>query len=182
MVAINGIPQQAALILSILTIFVAGTESQANEKIQEPSSFIFVSVILKCIKAVLVILVFSCNGNMNDYFVSFFFVATSLCGLVYVRGCGYRLPEELKPEEERNDVLRLRNKILSDLVFGLQERAFIKIAAISFGCFAVGLTAVYEAEAIFGAGQEVSTMGISASIMIMINVVSWPHIMEGIRK
>ena len=34
---INAIPQQVAMILSILTIFVAGTESQAKEKIKEPS-------------------------------------------------------------------------------------------------------------------------------------------------
>jgi hypothetical protein len=105
------------MILSILTIFVAGTESQAKEKIKDPSSYVFAAVILKCLKAVMIIVVFSCNGNLNDYFVSFFFLSTSLCGYIYLDGCGYRLPEELGPEEEDNPVLILRSKIVSDLVF-----------------------------------------------------------------
>jgi len=68
-------------------------------------------------KAVMIIIVFSCNGNLNDYFVSFFFLSTSLCGLIYLHKCGYRLPEDLGPEEEDDPVKVLRNKIVSDLVF-----------------------------------------------------------------
>ena len=77
----------------------------------------FAAVILKVGKAIMIIIVFSCNGNLNDYFVSFFFLSTSLCGLLYLQGCGYRLPEELGPEDEDNPVLILRSKIVSDLVF-----------------------------------------------------------------
>ena len=35
---------------------------------------------------------------------------------------------------------------------------------------------------IFGAAQEVSTMGTSAAVMILSNILSWPSILEGIRS
>jgi len=119
MTVINRIPQEIAMILSILTIFIAGIGGQVKEKIKEPSRLISASVIFKCLKAVMIIVVFTCNGNMNDYFVAFFFVATSMCGLIYLRSSGYELPEDLSPEEEDNPALILRNKILTDLVFEL---------------------------------------------------------------
>ena len=84
MTVINRIPQEIAMMLSILTIFIAGTGAQVKEKIKEPSRLISVSVIFKSMKAIMIIVVFSCNGNLNDYFVAFFFVSTSLCGLIYL--------------------------------------------------------------------------------------------------
>jgi len=51
------------------------------------------------------IIIFSMNGNINDYMVSVFFFATSLCGLVYLSKCGYSFPE--KPEHDENDKVML---------------------------------------------------------------------------
>jgi len=82
---IDEIPQEVALLLSIIAIFVASAETQLATKISDPSNLIQAGLIFKCIKAAMTIIVFTMNGVTNDYFVSVFFLTTSICGLVYLR-------------------------------------------------------------------------------------------------
>jgi hypothetical protein len=56
------------------------------------------------------------NGNINDYFVSVFFFATSLCGLVYLSKCGYNYPLKPKDKENEDPVYNLRCQIEKDII------------------------------------------------------------------
>ena len=47
------------------------------------------SVIFKILKSISMIMIFALNGTNNDYFVSFFFLATSLNGIIYLKLCGF---------------------------------------------------------------------------------------------
>ena len=77
-------------------------------KIQNPSSLIQSGIFFKCIKAVMTIVIFTMNGTINDYFVTTFFFATSLGGLVYLNKCGYNYPAKPKNQEEIDPVFTLR--------------------------------------------------------------------------
>ena len=111
---LNEISQEVSLILSVMTIFVASSESQLTTKIENPSSLVLAGLIFKSIKAVMTIIIFTMNGTINDYFVSVFFFSTSLCGLVYLQKCGYNYP--LKPKDNENQVYNLRCQIEKDII------------------------------------------------------------------
>ena len=80
------------MLLATIIIFIASTESQLRDRIKSPSTYLMASVIFKILKAITTIMVFSLNGNNNDYFVAFFFFSTSLNGIIYLKICGYQMP------------------------------------------------------------------------------------------
>ena len=52
------------------------------------------SVIFKILKSISMIMVFALNGSNNDFFVAFFFLTTSLNGIIYLKLCGFKMPNE----------------------------------------------------------------------------------------
>ena len=50
---------------------------------------IVVSIVIKTMKAVSIIMLFGFNGTHNDFFVLYFFMASNLCGIVYLSHCGF---------------------------------------------------------------------------------------------
>ena len=77
-----------------MAVFIAGAEEELTSKISDPSNMVQAGMVLKCIKTILAISIFTMNGATNDYFVSLFFIVTSLCGVVYLRNAGYNVPEK----------------------------------------------------------------------------------------
>ena len=71
-----------SVLISVITIFIVSSETQVGQ-LKDPSSFVMASVIFKTLKAVFTIIVFSLNGNLNDIFVAYFFLVTSLTGTYY---------------------------------------------------------------------------------------------------
>jgi len=90
-----------SLLISIITVFIASSESSLTQKIHDPSNMIQAGLVLKCIKAGMTITIFTMNGVPNDYFVSFFFLITSICGIIYLSKAGYDIPIKPKQDEEQ---------------------------------------------------------------------------------
>jgi hypothetical protein len=57
------------------------------------------SLFFKILKASMTIIVFSVNGNTNDFFVAWFFLAVSINGIIYLRMSGYRRQLETSDKE-----------------------------------------------------------------------------------
>lgn len=124
------------------------------------------------------IIVFTMNGTINDYFVAIFFFATSFGGLVYLQRCGFNKP--IKPKlEETDQVVQLRQQIEKDLISKAQDSAFWRLFFVSCVFFGISIYAIRNSIDIFGEGQEVTTMGTSAAVMILTNLIAWPSILEG---
>lgn len=45
-------------------------------------------------RAALTIALFALNSTMNDFFVCYFFMVTSLLGFIYLRMCGFEVPKD----------------------------------------------------------------------------------------
>ena len=60
------------------------------------------------LKAAMTIVIFTMNGTINDYFVSVFFLATSVGGWVYLWKCGYNNPLPPKDKETEDPVYNMR--------------------------------------------------------------------------
>lgn len=70
------------------------------------------------------------------------------------------------------------------------DSAFWRVLTISVIFFLASITAIHYNVAVFGMDysqsppipHKITTMGTSAAIMILGNIVSWPSILEGIRQ
>jgi len=89
---INKIPEPVALLLSIIATFVTSTSTQIKENIHDPSSYAQATIIFKILGAQMTLLVFCLNGNLNDYFIAWFFMSSSFIGWVYLNIAGYKIP------------------------------------------------------------------------------------------
>ena len=78
------VPTQISMILAIMTLFVASVETMIDNKIKEPSTYLMSSLFFKILKAIMTIIVFSVNGNTNDFFVAWFFLSISINGISYL--------------------------------------------------------------------------------------------------
>ena len=83
------ISPQVAFILAIFATFVATAETEVESQIQEPGSILSVSIVFKVVNAMLVIVVFTLNGNINDYFVLFFFMSSCILGRDFFYYAGF---------------------------------------------------------------------------------------------
>ena len=74
-----------------------------------------ISTFFKIINACLTIMVFTMNGNVNDYFVGLFFLFSCHLGKGFFEKTGLMIPEKFKldDEEARIEVESLDNKNLS---------------------------------------------------------------------
>jgi hypothetical protein len=102
--------------LSLLTTFIASSESSLMIKIADPSNMLLVGLILKCFKACMTIIIFTMNGTANDYFVTIFFLTTTVCGLTYLDKAGYSIPSNPQGEEEEDKVEELKRRIVVDTI------------------------------------------------------------------
>ena len=140
------------------------------------------------------IIIFTMNGVTNDYFVSIFFMTTSICGLVYLSKAGYNMPdppvsEGSTDQDYINQVLTLKYKIEKDIVMKEMDTAFWRTLGIAALMFLGSIACIHYNVAVFGMDHDqtpeiphkITTMGTSAAIMILGNIVSWPSILEGIR-
>jgi len=75
----------------------------------------------------------------------------------------------------------LRNQIERDIIAKEEDKAFWAALIVALCFFLLSLGGLHYAKTIFGPEQEVSTMGTSAAVMILSNILSWPSILEGIR-
>ena len=73
-----------------MSTFVATGESEIETMIKNPGSLVQVSTVFKVFKVSLIIMTFSFNGNVNDYFVGCFFWYTGLIGKIYFSNVGLR--------------------------------------------------------------------------------------------
>lgn len=85
------IDQITAMIISISCTFVAMAESEIESKIFESGSILTISMTFKIMNACLTIMVFTYNGNSNDYFIGLFFFFTCFLGRNYFRLAGFRI-------------------------------------------------------------------------------------------
>ena len=86
----DNVPTLISMLLAILTLFVASIETMIDSKIKMGSTYLMSSLFFKILKASMTIIVFSVNGNTNDFFVAWFFLAVSINGIIYLRMSGYR--------------------------------------------------------------------------------------------
>ena len=85
------IGQVTAMIVAIFSTFVTMSESEIKNQITDPGAIVTVSVAFKILNACLSIMVFTYNGNVNDYFIGLFFVFTCSLGKNYVKQSGFRI-------------------------------------------------------------------------------------------
>ena len=80
----------ASAILSTLLIFANESDREAKSMLENVNDLVNSSIFLKTLKACLIVVMFTVNGTVNDYFLCLFFMTTSLSGLIYLKISGYR--------------------------------------------------------------------------------------------
>ena len=88
------VTQVFALIVAIMSTFVSTSESEIEERINEPGSILQIATVFKIMKCCLTIMVFTYNGNVNDYFVGLFFFYTGHIGINYYLHAGLYMPHK----------------------------------------------------------------------------------------
>ena len=187
-----------ALIISITSTFVSTSENEVKATIKEAGSILAISLSFKILKAWLIIMVFTYNGTTNDFFVGAFFFWTCKLGKNYFRNSGYRLPNQpFRKEKNKGKIIncdKLNNdeleayfcritiladedilkQIKNENLYYLQFSAIIQFMLMMFLtaflepiCRTLGMNHGID-------DYTVSTLGISASIMILYNMIAWP--------
>ena len=76
-----------------MATFIATSEGEIVSMIKNPGTLVQVFTIFKVFKATLIIMTFTFNGNVNDYFVSLFFWYSGMIGKFYFERVGLRSVE-----------------------------------------------------------------------------------------
>lgn len=198
------ITQEMSLVIAIMSTFVATSETEIEEQIKEPGSIVQIATVFKILKTSLTIMVFTYNGNVNDYFVGLFFFYTGYIGMCFFDKAGLKMPQkdyyqdeedelevEITPDNLDNDNLaiyfdRVMTKNELDLVKKIKDNNVQKLQFRCLVFFGINITLMYKLEPVFnflGAGTndqdyKVTTLGISSTIMILYNMIAWPYIHE----
>lgn len=90
-----------SLTISMTTIFVSVMEAQTERNINMPAIYIQIASFFKVIKAVATIATFTMNNSINDFFICYFFFATSVCGTIFFNYCGFERPKHTGAENFR---------------------------------------------------------------------------------
>jgi len=77
-------------------------------------------------------------------------------------------------------VSELRRKIVTDTIYKEQDVAFWRILTLTLIAFTGTMLLLMYSNEIFG--TDVTTMGTSATIMLLSNLISWPGLLEEIRS
>ena len=96
---VTEIPSENALIISIFATFVATAETEVEQQIKEAGSILAISTFFKIMNACLTIMVFTYNGNVNDYFVGLFFLYSCFLGRQFFDSTGMVIIETVKIED-----------------------------------------------------------------------------------
>jgi len=130
------------------------------------------SALFKMIKAVASILMFSLNNTMNDFFCAYFFMATSFLGWLYFTICGYVYPRNTgKRRYLSKEPRTLDQHHQSVLEIEYNKRLYIGNMLIIFFTIiftVIGFIAFNFSSDLF-VGKEVTTLGASAVLMILVN-------------
>ena len=134
---IKSITQELSLVISILGTFIATSESEIESMVTNPGSRVQISTIFKVFKCGLIIMTFTFNGNINDYFVSTFFIYSGLIGRMYFRNAGFKSIEvefsqtdidfEISPDHMDNKNLShyfdtIMSKAVTTCVQGIRDK------------------------------------------------------------
>jgi hypothetical protein len=69
-------------------------DEQVDKRYDEPSRFVNWATFLKIGRATVTIALFSLNNGINDFFIGYFFLVTSLLGFTYLSMCGFEKPKD----------------------------------------------------------------------------------------
>jgi hypothetical protein len=196
------INQAWALILSIFATFVSTAETEVKQQIKESGSFLAISTAFKIIKCILTIMVFSYNGNINDYFIGMYFFFSSYVGAEFFKRSGKTIParpyrklvgdgsievDRLDNENLKKYFDRLMCSITDDIEKVEKDRNLYKLQGMSLVFFLIALVLLRSFPSLcielLGMGDplqsmEVTTLGYSATIMILYNMIAWPFILH----
>lgn len=73
-------------------------DEQVDKRYNEPTKYVNWSTFFKIGRATITIALFTLNNGMNDFFVGYFFLVTSLIGYTYLRMCGFEKPKDIGKE------------------------------------------------------------------------------------
>ena len=83
----------------MLAILTELMDKELGKRIDQPATYIQMGAFVKILRAALAIALFALNSTMNDFFVCYFFMVTSLLGYIYLRMCGFEVPKDTGKEE-----------------------------------------------------------------------------------
>ena len=148
-------------------------------------------------------MVLTFNGTANDYFIGGFFFYSGLIGMIFFRSAGLFIVEksyykkmdgeakEIDPDSLDNPNLedyfqRVMTIIEKDIVKEINDNNVQTIQLLSLFLFMLNVFFMYKIDVIFdflaagyqGLDMNVTTLGITSTIMILYNMIAWPYIQE----
>ena len=141
----------------------------------------------KIFKAVITIAPFTLNGNINDFFICYFFFVTGVCGSTYFSICGFSLPHanyRVSDFDERYSRLKNPKEYYEKLIKEIElnrrtSHANSVMFVLTVFFMSIGF-ATYGYSDWFFEGKNVTTLGASAVVMILINAQAWPFMLDTI--
>jgi hypothetical protein len=122
-------------------------------------------------------MVFTLNGNVNDFYLAFFFYVTCYIGGTYFFLAGLEMPKNSDTAFD-SPVRTERNYYKALVLLHVNQRkAFADwfILLLSFIAFIIGIIAFCYAKTLFE-DTTVTTLGATSIIMILMNISAWPII------
>jgi hypothetical protein len=91
---VGHINQLWSSILAIFATFLTTSETEVMKEIKTSSSKLMIFVLLKTLKCILCIMVFTINNSINDYFIGYYFWVTTLVGYHYFKDSGFIIEDK----------------------------------------------------------------------------------------
>jgi len=178
--ALNRYLSFSLTLIAVLCIFV--DRWHANKAVDKVDEYIWRAVILKILKSIGTIMIFSVNGNQNDLYVTYFFFCTSLAGVVYLSFAGYDKEPfpVLNPSDNQSRLDVIKVRIHHEEIIRRETRAFWMLVFMTIFMFLISL--MMACQSIDYYSGEMSSMGIVSCILILANLAAWPSMLENIRN
>lgn len=173
LVYIEQVPRLLCTFFSTAVVILSYAQVWIKKNAQAPESQIRGQLDIKLAQLCCIMLLFSMNGNNNDYFILYFFFCTSFLGVIYMFYTGYKLPKtkyqnfdskKERTESEYVDII----KLIKLNQFKSTADWFVLLGSLVF--FFGGLITFCHSREVFAGGEQVSTMGATAVILVLINM------------
>ena len=174
--------------LAVLAVFLSFLEKKIDGMIDSPEILVWASIMLKTFKGWFTVTIFVVNGSANDFFIGAFFLATSLLGAVYFSFDNTLPPNQVTGKRDDKNisskVKNLRDAILIKEFSNLEGHGYGYVVVSTIFLFLlmmlITLYSPYVPVKLLGLRANdsfvPSSLGFSATILILYNAISWPTI------
>jgi len=180
--------------IAIMATTMPMLERMTESKIKTPEAYLWTKIIMSYFKSVLMCTVFVVNGIASDFYIGMTLFCHSIIGCLYFQMNPYKDPRLIYEETEDLESISKEELKLFELALRMQydkysrnaQKAFKYVSLLTVVLFmGMALVTVNSPEVpiwmleLYVQGSfEVTSLSITAVIIILYNLFAWTHLMQ----